>query len=62
MLSYDEIREVVKSKLTEKRFYHSECVVARAVEYARIYGVDEEKARIAGICHDIAKDIPKAIQ
>jgi len=59
MLSYDEIREVVKSKLTEKRFYHSECVAARAVEYAKIYGVDEEKARIAGICHDIAKDIPK---
>ena len=59
MLSYEEIREVVKSKLTEKRFYHSECVVKRMIEYAKIYGVDEEKAKIVGICHDIAKDIPK---
>lgn len=59
MLSYEEIYEIVKEKLSEKRFYHSECVVERCIEYAKIYGVDEEKMKIAGIVHDIAKEIPK---
>ena len=59
MLSYEEIYIIVKSKLSEKRFYHSECVVERCIEYAKIYGVDIEKMKIAGIAHDIAKEIPK---
>ena len=62
MLSYEEIYEVVKERLSEKRFYHSECVVERCIEYAKIYGVDIEKARIAGIAHDVAKEIPKEEQ
>jgi predicted HD superfamily hydrolase involved in NAD metabolism len=31
----------------------------RAIEYAKIYGEDTEKAKLAGILHDIAKEIPK---
>ncbi len=62
MLSYKEIYEIVKEKLSEKRFYHSECVVERCIEYAKIYDVDEEKMKIAGIAHDIAKEIPKEKQ
>ena len=62
MLSYEEIYEIVKERLSEKRFYHSECVVERCVEYAEIYGVDIEKAKIAGIAHDVAKEIPKEEQ
>lgn len=62
MLSYEEIYEIVKERLSEKRFYHSECVVERCIEYAKIYGVDVEKARIAGIAHDVAKEIPKEKQ
>ena len=62
MLSYEEIYKIVKEKLSEKRFYHSECVVDRCIEYAKIYGVDIEKIRIAGIAHDIAKEIPKEKQ
>lgn len=59
MLRYEEIYEIVKNKLSEKRFYHSECVVERCIEYAEIYGVDVEKMKIAGIAHDVAKEIPK---
>jgi nicotinate-nucleotide adenylyltransferase len=59
MNKYDEIYERVKNTLSEKRFYHSECVVERAIEYAKIYGENEEKAKVAGILHDIAKEVPK---
>ena len=59
MKKYDEIYEIVKNTLSEKRMYHSKCVSERAVEYAKIYGADIEKARMAGILHDIAKEIPK---
>jgi predicted HD superfamily hydrolase involved in NAD metabolism len=59
MLSYEEIYKIVEERLSEYRFYHSKCVMERAVEYAKIYGVDTNKAQIAGICHDIAKEIPK---
>lgn len=62
MLSYEEIYEIVKERLSEKRFYHSECVVERCIEYAKIYGIDVEKAKIAGIAHDVAKEIPKEKQ
>ena len=62
MLKYEEIYEIVKSKLSDKRFYHSVCVVERCIEYAKIYGVDLEKIKIAGIVHDIAKEIPKEEQ
>lgn len=62
MLNYEEIYEIVKKKLSEKRFYHSECVVERCIEYAKIYDVDIEKIKIAGIAHDIAKEIAKEEQ
>ena len=62
MLSYEEIYNEVKNRLSEKRFYHSECVVERCIEYAKIYGIDVEKAKIAGILHDVAKEIPKEEQ
>jgi predicted HD superfamily hydrolase involved in NAD metabolism len=57
MSKYEEIYEVVKNTLSEKRFYHSVCVVERAVELAKIYGADIEKAKLAGIIHDIAKEV-----
>ena len=44
--------------LTEKRFYHSQCVAQEAARLAQQYGADVEKARLAGILHDIMKDTP----
>lgn len=52
-----EIRKIIKSRLSEKRFYHSECVMERAKELAEKYGYDIETAQKVGIAHDIAKEI-----
>lgn len=57
MVEYNKLYNDVKSALSEKRFKHTEGVVQRAIEYANIYKVDIEKAKYAGICHDIAKEI-----
>lgn len=59
MKSFEEIYKVVENTLSERRFYHSVCVMNRAVEYAQIYGIDVEKAKLAGLVHDIAKEVPK---
>ena len=53
-----EIKEYVKNSMSEKRFYHSQCVMERAKELAQKYGYDKEIAAKVGIAHDIAKEIP----
>lgn len=55
-MTYAEYEQEVKRHLTEKRFYHSQCVAQCAAELAARYGADVEKARLAGILHDIMKD------
>ena len=57
MISYDELYKIVKEKLSEKRFKHSEMVVKRALEYAKIYGEDENIVKLSAISHDIAKEL-----
>ena len=51
--------EKLRGMVGEKRFAHSLGVRDTAALLAEKYGVDIEKARIAGILHDCAKDIPK---
>lgn len=58
MKEYEEIKEEVKKVLSEKRFYHSQCVEDRCIEFANIYGIDKQKAKLIGIAHDIAKEMP----
>ena len=53
-----EIKEYVKNSMSEKRFYHSQCVMERAKELAQEYGYDKEIGAKVGIAHDIAKEIP----
>lgn len=53
------IREELKYYLSEKRYVHSIGVMKRAGELAQIYGVDEKEARLTGLVHDIAKEIPE---
>ena len=52
------IDEDAKKMLSEKRYIHCKNVMKRAVELARMYGVDEDKAMLTGFAHDIAKEIP----
>lgn len=49
---------IIKPFLSQKRYYHSLCVRDAAVHLAKKYEVNEEKAEIAGILHDIMKDVP----
>ena len=51
-----EYEAVLREKLTEKRYVHSIEVSKAAVRLARRYGADVEKARIAGLLHDVMKD------
>ena len=58
-MKYEEIEKIVRETLSEKRYNHSVGVAKRAVELAKIHGEDEKKAKIIGIAHDIAKEMPK---
>jgi len=51
-----ELQNELKKIMSEKRFIHSLGVMEEAVKLAKHYGVDENKARIAGLMHDCAKD------
>ena len=45
MIKYEKLYEDVKEMLSEERFNHSERVVKRAIEYAKIYNVDIEMVK-----------------
>lgn len=48
--------EILRGRLTPKRFRHSLAVAEQAEHLARLYGADPAKARTAGLLHDILKD------
>ena len=58
MLSLDKVYEIVNTKYINsnpKRLNHILGVAKMAKKLAKIYGVDEEKAEIAGLMHDYIK-------
>ena len=55
----ETIKEDLKQSLSEKRYIHSIGVMEMSEELAKIYNVDIETAKIAGLLHDIAKEMPK---
>ncbi len=58
MKSLEDVEKRVKEELSEKRYFHSVCVKEMCIKLARIYGVDEKRAELVGMAHDIAKEIP----
>ncbi len=58
MKSIESYQEIIRPFLGEKRFYHSVCVSESAVNLAKKYDANEQKAAVAGILHDIMKDTP----
>ena len=52
---FDRYHELVGSMLDSARVYHSECVCESAGILAEKYGADPEKAKLAGLLHDITK-------
>lgn len=62
MYPNDEYTELLRSRLTEKRFLHSLNVAKSAQELAIWYGADKDKAYTVGLVHDVCKDTPSGEQ
>lgn len=57
-LTREELIERLKEALSKGRFAHVCRVEKTAIQLARQNGVDTEKASVAGLCHDYAKQRP----
>lgn len=57
MKTVEEIKEILKTRISERRLYHSECVMEKCIELAKIHGADENKAALVGIAHDVAREM-----
>lgn len=62
MIDEQKILDIMKDKLSEKRYRHTLGVAKSAVELAKCYGADPQKAKIAALLHDITKDEDYAAQ
>ena len=58
MQSYEYYKNELEKILSPKRFNHSVNVSLMAEKLAKNYGVDSEKAKVAGLLHDICKEKP----
>ena len=52
----------LRRSLSDKRLVHSLLVAHTARKLARLHGVDEDQAAMAGLLHDCAKCLPLAVQ
>ncbi len=57
-MNYDDYKKIIKGRMSEKRYIHSVNVAKEAEKLAKLYGADVEKAKVAGILHDITKETP----
>ena len=64
MLSIETMQEKLQSAISVKRYIHTLGVADEAVKLAEIYGTaqDQQKARVAGLLHDCAKDYPESMR
>ena len=53
-----EMIEKVRREMPERRWRHTEGVMATAISLAKLYGEDPERAELASILHDVAKYWP----
>ena len=58
MYNIEEYEKLIKETLSPYRYNHSMCVAKKAAELAKKHGIDEEKAYVAGILHDVTKEMP----
>ena len=52
-----EIKQYLQENLRPKRYNHVLGVCTTAVELAKVYNVDKDKAEIAALLHDVAKNL-----
>lgn len=60
MVKIETIKQKLQQILSERRYRHSLGVADEAKKLALHYGADTEKAYLAGLVHDCAKEIPPA--
>ncbi len=53
----EEIENYLRNNLKEKRFLHSRRTAETAEKLCRLYGCDPEKGRVAGLLHDIGREL-----
>ena len=58
-MNLKQAKELVRGRLSDKRYEHTLNVRKMAVKLAKQYGVDEDKAALAALLHDSAKEISK---
>ncbi len=58
-MELEEIRKEIQTSLSEKRYLHSIGTMKCAKQLAKQYHVDEEKAMLVGLTHDMAKELGK---
>ena len=58
-MTKNEIRRKLKARLKPKLYNHSIATGEMAKSLAKLYQADEKKAYMAGILHDLAKDMSK---
>lgn len=54
----EELKKDLKVLLSEEKFLHSIGVMNMCEKLARTYNADVKKAKLIGLMHDIAKDMP----
>lgn len=57
-----QYKNYLKENLSKKRYNHSVNVANAAAELADRYGCDREKAYLAGLLHDVCKEMPEEKQ
>jgi predicted HD superfamily hydrolase involved in NAD metabolism len=56
-MTLEEMNDKLKKSIRTDRYIHSVNVMNSALSLARLYSVDENKAAVAGLLHDCAKDL-----
>ncbi len=57
-----EYKQIIRKMMGDYRYVHSCNVADEAVTLAKLYGCDPQKAYVAGILHDITKELPREEQ
>ncbi len=53
----DQAVEIIRLRLSKKKYQHSRQVADTAVQMARRFGIDESRTYLAGLLHDYARDL-----
>ncbi len=59
---FDRYEELIKQRLSKKRFNHSMNVAEACYKLAERYNADKKRCYLAGLLHDVMKEAPKELQ